>query len=289
MPTRVGREPTPTLTPPRTDARPAHSAVSGRLAIVSSALAGFDSARVIAAATHAGLGAIEWAIGGRQALSFPIALDAGPGLRRRCAAAGLQVCGLSVQDGVLDDRTPVARLLELAGELGAPHVRLKAPPFEPGELVRGQRELDRLLERGGTAAGDAGLALLVEAVPGSSLICAGLLQRVLARHSPQTVGVVLDPGSMVIEGHLSPELTVELLGAYIRHVHVKNLGWRRRDGRWTVVRTRVDAGIVDWSEVFRALEAIGYAGWFAFDHLPGVASGANLRREAGLARELTGR
>jgi sugar phosphate isomerase/epimerase len=98
--------------------------------------------------------------------------------------------------------------------------------------------------------------------------------------------VLYDLGNMAIEGHVDPALAVEELGPYLRHVHVKNIAWRRLGGAWTWRHVRLDAGLVDWRDVLAALRRAGYDGRLSLGHLGGRPTLALLRREVDLLRAL---
>jgi sugar phosphate isomerase/epimerase len=244
---------------------------------------------VISAAVEAGLHAIEWSVGRGQALELESGVALARELRRRCEAVGVTICGLSANDAVLASGAPFARLLELAGELGAPQLRIMAPQTRRDALSVEMERLAEALRRAAELARAERVVLVVEPVPGSALSCTSLTRRLVAEHRAEDVGVVYDPGSMIVEGHLAPPLVTSILGGYLRHVHVKNMGWRRRrDGHWHAVRARLDQGQVDWPIVFSALRHAGYPGWLAIDHLPGPSTALALRREAQRARNLAG-
>ena len=95
-----------------------------------------------------------------------------------------------------------------------------------------------------------------------------------------------DPGNGIIEGHLDPRLAVADLGAYLHHVHVKNIAWRRSGGVWSWGYVSLATGMLDWPSVLSALDAAGYRGRLSIDHLPGAANVATLRRETDALRSL---
>jgi sugar phosphate isomerase/epimerase len=256
-----------------------------RIALFSSCLPGWDSERVIDAALELGLDAVEWGLGPDEALT---ATGDGGELARRCQRAGLTVAGLSVQDLAVTLATPRRAFpcLALAAELGAPHVRFFAPPLGAGRLAAQQRRvragLDALVGR----AGRRGPAVLVETSPDTLAASPGLAAALVAHHPPARAGVLYDPGNMLIEGYVGAPLALAELGRHVRHVHVKNIAWSRRDGTWSWRRAPLDGGMVDWGSTLRALARSGYRGRVAIDHLPGRATLALLRREAGRLREL---
>ena len=89
------------------------------LCLFSSALPGWNAARVARAALEAGLTALEWGIGPGQAVESP--RDAATALKGLGVAAG----GVCVQGGAASLTAPMrlSPFAALAAELGVPHVR----------------------------------------------------------------------------------------------------------------------------------------------------------------------
>jgi len=251
------------------------------LCLFSSALRGWQPARVADAAHAVGLDAVEWGIGPGEELESPRAAA------RVLGSLGIDHAGVCVQ-GDAASLTAPARLkpfAALAAELGAPHVRIFAPPYRAGARERARDSFARAAELVATH----GVALLVETSPGT-LAPSTAQARALVDGLPQgRVGVLYDPGNMAIEGHVEPALAVDELGPYLHHVHVKNIAWRRRDGTWSWRHAALDAGLLDWSDVLAALRSAGYTGRLSLDHLGGRPTLALLRREVGLLRALLSR
>jgi sugar phosphate isomerase/epimerase len=89
---------------------------------------------------------------------------------------------------------------------------------------------------------------------------------------------------MVIEGHVDPRLAVQELGPYLRHVHVKNVAWRREGGAWRWRHAPLAEGLLDWGSIVPTLRRAGYTGRLSLDHLGGRPSAAVLRREVDVLR-----
>jgi sugar phosphate isomerase/epimerase len=166
----------------------------------------------------------------------------------------------------------------LAAELGAPHVRVFAPELrDRGRARRG-------LETAAEIAAAHGVAVLVETAPGTTTPSTAQARALVEGLPPERVGVLYDPGNMVIEGHVDPRLALAELGPYLHHVHVKNIAWRRLNGVWRWRHAPLDAGLLDWPEILSALHRAGYRGRLSLDHLAGRPSPATLRRELGALR-----
>jgi sugar phosphate isomerase/epimerase len=249
-----------------------------KLALFSDCLPGWDSERVIAAAQELGLTDIEWAAGPGRAIGAPSAVQR---VRAMCAEQGVRCIGLAVQDpgARVTDAQRAAAYVEQAVALGAGQVRFFAAPYDGGDLADLQRRhrdgLDALVQ----LAAPHGLQVLIETSP-DTLACTPELALALVQHHPPAhAGVLYDPGNMVIEGHVSPELTIAILGEHLGHVHVKNVAWSRGQGRWRWRHAGLAAGILDWGAIVAALSAAGYAGRLSLDHVAGRPGVAAVRRE----------
>ena len=86
----------------------------------------------------------------------------------------------------------------------------------------------------------------------------------------EKVGVYFDTGNVVYSGY--PEHWIRILGKRIKKVHFKD--YRRNPGG---LNAFVDllAGDVDWKEVMKAFEDIGYDGWAAGEMIPQYAQGSD--------------
>jgi sugar phosphate isomerase/epimerase len=246
------------------------------ISLFSSALPGWEPARVAAAAHAVGLEAVEWGVGPGQALES--ARAAAHALRQ----IDIQAAGVCVQGGAASLAWP-ARLepfAALAAELGAPHVRVFAPAVRAGAQERARKSLGRAAE----IAAAHGVTVLVETSPDTIAPSTSQARALVDGFPPERVGVLYDPGNMVIEGHVEPSLAVAELGPYLRHVHVKNIAWRRVAGAWSWRHADLDAGLLDWRAVLAALRHAGYDGRLSLDHLGGRPTLALLRREVEFLR-----
>jgi len=108
---------------------------------------------------------------------------------------------------------------------------------------------------------------LVEIHHGSICPSASLAHRLVSHYDPQAIGVIYDPGNMVYEGFEDYRIGVELLGAYLAHVHVKNGAFTRPEGGgvWTPTAAPLEDGVVDFPRLFAALRAGGYDGWVSVE------------------------
>jgi sugar phosphate isomerase/epimerase len=260
-------------------------ASSDRVGLFSSCLPGWNARRVIQVADALRFTVVEWGAGPGQAVEPG---QSGAALRELCAAAGLSVSGLSVQDHDVTVTTPRRALpyLRLATALGARFMRLFAPPYRGGSLAREQRRaragLDAVVER---AASD-GIAVLVETSPATLAATPDMAATLVEHQSAAHAGVLFDPGNTVIEGYVAPALAVARLGPHLHHVHVKNIAWRRVSGAWMWRYTPLTGGMLAWPEILAVLAASGYRRSLSIDHLSARPTRDRLRIETEQLRAL---
>jgi sugar phosphate isomerase/epimerase len=203
-------------------------------------------------------------------------LDAQDGRRaaRICADAGLDLIGLTpyVATGDLETFRRVAGLAQAAS---APQIRLQGP--RPRRGGPGYRALfDRALaftDAAAAIAADHGSSVVVEIHQDTIFPSASLVERLVAHFDPHRVGVVYDVGNMVVEGYEDHRIGTALLGAHLRHVHLKNARFARDPAAAGPVRVHratwspLDDGVVDVGAVLDHLVDAGYRGWVSLEDL----------------------
>lgn len=256
-----------------------------RVAVFSACLPGWTARQVVDVASSLGLASVEWGSGRGQAIERA---DDGPGVRELCERAGLRSGGLAVQDAEVTLATPsrAGKYVALAVALGAPHIRLLAPAYNGGSLGREQERVRIAIDRLVEVAAPQSVAVLVETAPTTLAPAPELAVTLVERQPPEHAGVLYDPGNMVIEGHLAPAVAIARLGPYLRHVHVKNIAWRRQGEVWRWRHAPLASGILDWSSIVHELAAARYRGLFSIDHLGGEASARKLGSESAFLSKL---
>ena len=111
------------------------------------------------------------------------------------------------------------------------------------------------------------------------------------------IGVMLDPGNQNFEGYERPELSVGLLGEYLRAVGVKDTAIERDPARageeakgWRRTWATLDEGETNWHALARALRAADFRGHFVwmpfYDEHDPAAMTAKLQREVAYLRKV---
>ena len=246
------------------------------------ALPSLTPAEAVAELAAAGYQGVEWKVG-----DAPHAMDSGspflvdnrctvhPGrtdlrdLAARCADDGLEVVGIAPYVGI-GDVAGLAAAFDVAGELGAPQLRLQAArtgrqPFDLATLVARTRDF---LAGAEELAAARGVRVVLEMHHRTIAPSAALARSLVDQLDPALVGVIYDVGNTVWEGSEDPRLALQLLGPHLHHVHLKNAAARRLpDGRWEHVWSPLDDGLVPVADVLGLLREHGYDGWVSLEDL----------------------
>jgi sugar phosphate isomerase/epimerase len=191
--------------------------------------------------------------------------------RRLSEEAGLEIPGLGTYVA-LGDLEAAHEAMRFAETAGVPQVRVGAGapdgrPYE--ELFDAAREFLAGVE---DLARSHGVKALIEIHHKTICPSASLAQRLVSSFDPGLVGVILDPGNMAQEGFEDYRIGAELLGPYLAHVHIKNSAFERPAGGgvWEPRWAPLEDGVVDFGQVFEALEHVGYDGWLVMEDFSGV-------------------
>jgi sugar phosphate isomerase/epimerase len=170
-----------------------------------------------------------------------------------------------------DRRDDVCEIFRAAAERGVAIVKVDVSPYD----VRDPYEplLDRArLNWGALAplAREFGVKAVAEVHP--KIVChsPSAMRRLLDGLDPDAVGAILDPGNMVVEGWEDMHESVDILGPYLAHLHVKNGAWAPNPGAtppWQSTALALDQGLVDWFEVCRELARVGFEGFGVLEFL----------------------
>ncbi len=170
-----------------------------------------------------------------------------------------------------DEHETIERVMRVAADVGCPQMRIGTPPYDGSrpypelydETVKDYAKVAQLAQKYGVRAC---IEMHMDIITPS----AGLTHRVVSHFDPAQVGVIFDPGNMVVEGYEQCQMALELLGPYLAHVHAKNCLWEKvgeKDGvaQWAWKMAAVKEGQMDWTKVYAALKKVGYDGWVSFE------------------------
>jgi sugar phosphate isomerase/epimerase len=150
------------------------------------------------------------------------------------------------------------RFIDLASLLGAPNVRVFGNKIEGpkdqvvARIASGLHEL-------GTYAGPKSVTVIIESH--GDFTNSPILSDILTRADSPYVGLLWDAHHTFVDGKEDPQFTVQQLGKYIRHTHLKD-SVPTADGRRYVLTGRGEVPVRKQVEV---LAAYGYKGCYSFE------------------------
>ncbi|MBO3803650.1 MAG: sugar phosphate isomerase/epimerase [Candidatus Brockarchaeota archaeon] len=252
---------------------------------------GFDGVewRVEKFAERRGEKASYWGYN-RSTLDLGSIFEKAPEVKSLADRNGLEVCCLATYLGV-DQQREIAKVAKAASIMECPCIRVGAPRYDGtvdynrlyAETVRNVKEVEGIAKENGVAA-------LLEIHMGNIMPSAGLAHRIVSNFDPEHVGVIYDPGNMVYEGYEQWKMGMELLGKYLRHVHVKNSAWLKDSrGKWKAESAKLDEGIVDWEQVMSNLRAVGYRGYLSLEDFSEQDTASKLKMDLEYLRKIQAR
>jgi sugar phosphate isomerase/epimerase len=201
---------------------------------------------------------------------------------------GLEVVGLGTYIGV-GELDAVDEAMNIARIAGAPQIRVGSGSLEGASYARRFEEATRFLAGVEELAIRYGVKALVEIHQGTICPSASLAHRLVSNFRPERIGVIFDPGNMVLEGFEDYRIGTELLGPYLAHVHLKNAVFDRPEsgGTWRPRWAPLEDGVVDFERLFEALWLASYDGWLVIEDFSAARpSREALRHNLGFVRDL---
>ena len=208
-------------------------------------------------------------------------------VRQEFEEAGMEIISLTPGLMLQHVQCPeaVRAVCEVAQEMGAKvirmfgaaHVRWGGPNSELDEwmadfdgtrsasywMKRNTEELSELLE----LSEGYDLRYAFELHHGYVANSASAMMRMIDRHPPERVGILMDPGNMVMEGGEGWRNSVQIMGEYLSYVHCKNAAYSRVDGKWTSGWASLPDGIANYPEIITAMKDIGFDGYLSIEDL----------------------
>jgi sugar phosphate isomerase/epimerase len=165
----------------------------------------------------------------------------------------------------------VERVMQAAASVGSTKMRVGPPGYD------GKRPYQELYDQAlrdyqkvAALARKYQLQACLEMHMGNITPSAGLAHRLVSHFDPAEIGVIFDPGNMVVEGFENYQLGLELLGPYLSHVHAKNALWEKTGeeggaAKWEYKMVAMKQGQANWTAVVAALKKVAYDGWLSFE------------------------
>lgn len=152
------------------------------------------------------------------------------------------------------------RYIDLAHRLGVPYIRVFGDRIAPGQPK--QATLDRIasgLHELGEYGKGSGVTVLIES-HGEFCDSPTLLEILTAAKSPNAA-LLWDAHHTVVVGKEQPSTTLERVGNYVRHVHLKDSKPEGKDVRYVLT----GAGTIPLREIVQLLVKRQFPGYFSFE------------------------
>ena len=176
-----------------------------------------------------------------------------------CIDAICDIADITNKDAILDE---ISKCVKIATNLRIPNVRIRAigDGMESDKVVSAVMEI---LTAAVPVAEQAGVSLLLET---SGVFCdTSILREVLIDFASDSLGAVWDMYSPYFVCGEQPETTITNLGAYIRHVRIKDAE-KTEDGTEFCL---IGEGELPIKDMMLALRSVNYDGFISLEWHPG--------------------
>jgi len=201
--------------------------------------------------------------------------------------AQMEVSGLAPYFKFNESSREIARVFKVAKILKTSRVRCHSYAFTGETPFRElmDRQISWLEKEVLPVTGEFGMQLNIE--QHHNMICCtpnACLQMVEKFH-PERIGIIYDPGNTLFEGYTRINYTFSVMGRYINHVHVKSARYVAEGGsvpsgrRYPMEFGTLEKGDLDWEEIIKQLNAIGYKGFLSLEALDARDSETKLRED----------
>jgi sugar phosphate isomerase/epimerase len=219
------------------------------------------------------------------------------GVLKPATDIGLSITSVASYTSTADMERAV-NMVKACGKAGIKNVRVGALPMPPEEKFDCAAFMEK--SRGTykelvAEAKRVGVKPCLELHMGNLYPSASGAVAFLKGMTPDEVGVLYDPANMICDGWEVPKVALNVLGAYLAEVHVKNVKWvpdtddPRGVRKWKTVNADLADGCVNWADIIDKLKIHGYRGWLVEEgHTEHEVTYGRLKRAHELLKKLVG-
>jgi sugar phosphate isomerase/epimerase len=187
-------------------------------------------------------------------------------------AYNLSLVGLATNISA-DQYDDIRRIAEACAACNAPFFKVGAPePYDGSQSYNDVFQKALVAYRKAiNISREYGARMVVEVHRNTIMVSTSLAYRLVSHFDPKDIGVIYDLSNMTMEGFEGFNLSLELLGPYLAHVHVAGrkpvIEEQQTDGTavWGWEATSLAEGMLNYEQCFRDLKAIGYAGYVSLE------------------------
>ncbi|MCK5843700.1 MAG: sugar phosphate isomerase/epimerase [Victivallales bacterium] len=236
----------------------------------------YTTKEIVDMAVDLNLDGIEWGLSGLVGLADEI-----KEMATLTVDAGLEVVGY-INGGKLWKSDELRQWGEVVASVGGKSLRVSHPwiAYNLDESLHQKDSFNDIFSRCVDSmpalvevSESTGVRFVVE-THGGALAASPLLVRQLFNGvDPKYVGAIYDPANTLLEGGLRPRSEVEVLGDLLAYVHAKNTVYFMDDDKlanparaaWKHKTVAPDVGIIDWVEIFFALNCGNFEGYISME------------------------
>ncbi|MGN2436544.1 sugar phosphate isomerase/epimerase family protein [Pseudomonas syringae] len=187
-------------------------------------------------------------------------------ISRHCEASGIKIFGLSPYLEV-GDIEQSHRLIELAETADHARLRLWAPGYQTERYQEAYGRMRRFLDQIVPYAQARGVQLALEVHQRTICSSPSLAMRVAEHYPHRALGVIYDMGNLAIEGREDVQLSLDLMGAHLAHVQVKNVSYKPTGpGQgWAWDWCPPDEGFLPLEAMLSTLHTNGFHDWVSVE------------------------
>ena len=187
-------------------------------------------------------------------------------IQQHCLALGLEVFGLSPYISV-GDLEQTYRMIDLAALANQARLRLWAPSYEGERYSQAYARMRRFLDQVLPRAQALGVRLVLEVHQRTICSSPALAMRMAEHYPAESLGIIYDIGNLAIEGREDVQMSLDLMGAHLAHVQVKNVAYSALGpGQgWKWEWCPPDEGVLPLQSMLSTLRASGFNDWVSIE------------------------
>lgn len=192
-------------------------------------------------------------------------------IKQVCDSAGLELCSLGTYLSCSDYEN-IRKVARVAAEIGCPQFRVGTAKYDADrgykvqfdETVEHFKVVEDIMKEYGVRALIETHMKMITPSPSAAF-------RLVSHFDPTCIGVILDPGNLVVEGYEDALMSIDILGEYLGLVHAKNMRWLidgvgdNCDLVWKFESSTLRNGMADWGKIIAGLRNAGYSGFLSME------------------------
>ncbi|MBN1445473.1 MAG: sugar phosphate isomerase/epimerase [Candidatus Omnitrophica bacterium] len=258
-----------------------------KISVYSLSCADKNPAEVIKLAEKYGCGGVEWWCREKGHIDVNNLPKSAEDVAKIMKDSQLETAGIAPYFKYNETRDEIAKIFNVAKILNTGKVRCHSYPF-PGESSVAElmeRQIRWLEKEVLPATEEFDVQLNIE--QHHNMICCtpNACLQMVAKFPPERIGIIYDPGNSLFEGFTKTGYALSVMGGHINHVHVKSARYVQEGGsvpagrKYPMEFGTLEKGDLNWEEIIKQLDGIGYKGYLSLEALDGRESETKLKED----------